>query len=136
MKNFTLLLTLCLSVQFLYAQEASSKIQEYSIMVADVDIMQIEGLEYIEILGQQKVLNPFKYNIFVEYGQKNFTFKSQDIRDMSKKSFNNGTGVRLAFNGMIDALNFFNSNGWEYVKQYTVAVGNVNVYHILLRRKH
>jgi len=117
-----------------YAQEGVE--QEYSIMVADVDIMQIDGLEYIEIVGQQKFLNPFKFNIVVEYGQKNFTFKSQDIRDMSKGSFANGTGKRLAFNGMIDALNFFDSHGWEYVNQYAVAVGQANVYHILLRREN
>jgi hypothetical protein len=116
-----------------YAQEGVE--QEYSIMVADVDIMQIDGLEYIEIVGQQKLLNPFKFNIVVEFGQKNFTFKTQDIRDMSRGSFSNGTGKRLAFNGMIDALNFFDSHGWEYVNQYAVSVGQTNVYHILLRRE-
>lgn len=115
------------------AQDASD--QEYSILVADVDIMQIEDLMYIEIVGQQKLLNPFKFNIFVEYGQKNFTFKEQSIRDMSKGQFANGTGKRLAFNGMIDALNFFESRGWDYVNQYAVTVGNQNVYHILLKRE-
>ena len=132
MKKIFLLLFVMCSSHYIYAQEGVE--QEYSIMVADVDIMQLEGLEYIEIVGQQKVLS-LKYNIVVEYGQKNFTFKSQDIRDMSKGSFNNGTGRRLAFNGMIDALNYFDSHGWEYVNQYAVAIGQSNVYHILLRRE-
>lgn len=116
-----------------HAQDASN--QEYSILVADVDIMQLEDLMYIEIVGQQKVVNPFKFKVFVEYGQKNFTFKEQSIRDMSKGQFANGTGKRLAFNGMIDALNFFESRGWDYVNQYAVTVGNQNVYHILLKRE-
>lgn len=108
---------------------------EFSIMVADVDVNSLEGLEYIEIVGQQKVLNPFKFKIFVEYGQKNFTFKEQSIRDVSRGEFGNGTGLRMKFNGMIDALNFFNERGWNYVNQYVVTIGQQNVYHILLRRE-
>lgn len=133
MKKILLLLLFVLPAINSFAQESSD--QQYSILVADVDIMQIEDLMYIEIVGQQKILNPFKFNIFVEYGQKNFTFKEQSIRDMSKGQFANGTGKRLAFNGMIDALNFFDSRGWDYVNQYAVTVGNQNVYHILLKRE-
>lgn len=133
MKRLLLLIVFALASINSQAQDASD--QEYSILVADVDIMQIEDLMYIEIVGQQKLLNPFKFNIFVEYGQKNFTFKEQSIRDMSKGQFANGTGKRLAFNGMIDALNFFESRGWDYVNQYAVTVGNQNVYHILLKRE-
>jgi hypothetical protein len=115
------------------AQNADS---DYSIVVADVDIMKLEGVEYIELVGQQKLLS-FEVNVFVDYGQQVQLFgKAQTIRDDSKGTFANGTGMNKDFKSMIDALNFFNSRGWEYVNQYVVTSANSNVYHILLKRKN
>lgn len=115
------------------AQNAES---DYSIVVADVDIMKIEGVEYIELVGSQKLMS-FEVNVFVDYGQKTQLFgKVQTIRDDSKGTFANGTGMNKDFKSMIDALNFFNSRGWEYVNQYVVTSTSSNVYHILLKRKH
>jgi len=116
------------------AQNADS---DYSIVVADVDIMKLEGVEYIELVGQQKLIS-FEILVFVDYGQKVQMFggKAQTIRDDSKGTFANGTGMNKDFKSMIDALNFFNSRGWEYVNQYVVTTSNANVYHILLKRKH
>jgi hypothetical protein len=114
------------------AQNADS---DYSIVVADVDIMKLEGVEYIELVGQQKLLS-FEVNVFVDYGQQVQLFgKAQTIRDDSKDTFANGTGMNKDFKSMVDALNFFNSRGWEYVNQYVVTSANSNVYHILLKRK-
>jgi hypothetical protein len=125
---FVSLLTLTVS-----AQNADS---DYSIVVADVDIMKLEDVEYIELVGQQKLMS-FQVNVFVDYGQKAQLFgKVQTIRDDSKGTFANGTGMNKDFKSMIDALNFFNSRGWEYVNQYVVTSANSNVYHILLKRKH
>jgi hypothetical protein len=116
------------------AQNADS---DYSIVVADVDIMKLEGVEYIELVGQQKLMS-FDVLVFVDYGQKVQMFggKAQTIRDDSKGTFANGTGMNKDFKSMIDALNFFNSRGWEYVNQYVVTSTNSNVYHILLKRKN
>jgi hypothetical protein len=92
--------------------------QDYSIIVADVDIMKLEGVEYIELVGAQKLMSS-EVNVFVDYGQKTQLFgKVQTIRDDSKGTFANGTGMNKDFKSMIDALNFFNSRGWEYVNQY------------------
>lgn len=114
------------------AQNADS---DYSLVVADVDIMKLEDVEYIELVGQQKLMS-FQVNVFVDYGQKAQLFgKVQTIRDDSKGTFANGTGMNKDFKSMIDALNFFNSRGWEYVNQYVVTSANSNVYHILLKRK-
>ena len=125
---FVSLLTLTVS-----AQNADS---DYSLVVADVDIMKLEDVEYIELVGQQKLMS-FQVNVFVDYGQKAQLFgKVQTIRDDSKGTFANGTGMNKDFKSMIDALNFFNSRGWEYVNQYVVTSANSNVYHILLKRKH
>ena len=115
---------------------AQSVDSDYSIVVADVDIMKLEGVKYIELVGAQKLMS-FEVNVFVDYGQKTQLFgKAQTIRDDSKGTFANGTGMNKDFHSMIDALNFFNSRGWEYVNQYAVTVSNSNVYHILLRKKH
>ena len=77
--------------------------------------------------------------VFVDYGQKvQWLGKAQTIRDDSKGSFINGTGMNKDFKSMVDALNFFNSRGWEYVNQYVVTSTSAsapNVYHILLKRK-
>ena len=125
---FVSILTLTVS-----AQNADS---DYSLVVADVDIMKLEDVEYIELVGQQKLMS-FQVNVFVDYGQKAQLFgKVQTIRDDSKGTFANGTGMNKDFKSMIDALNFFNSRGWEYVNQYVVTSANSNVYHILLKRKH
>lgn len=125
---FVSLLTITVS-----AQNTNS---EYSIFVADVDIMKLEGVEYIELVGAQKLLS-FEVNVFVDYGQQFQLFgKAQTIRDDSKGTFANGTGMNKDFKSMVDALNFFNSRGWEYVNQYVVTSTNSNVYHILLKRKH
>jgi len=99
--------------------------------------MKLEGVEYIELVGQQKLIS-FEILVFVDYGQKVQMFggKAQTIRDDSKGTFANGTGMNKDFKSMIDALNFFNSRGWEYVNQYVVTTSNANVYHILLKRKH
>lgn len=124
---FVSLLTFTIS-----AQNADS---DYSIVVGNVDIMKLEGVKYIELVGAQKLLS-FEVTVFVDYGQKTRLFgPAQTIRDDSKGTFVNGTGMNKDFKSMIDALNFFNSRGWEYVNQYVVTSANENVYHILLKRK-
>ena len=113
------------------AQDAESN---YSIIVVDTDIMQIEGLQYIELLGAAKLNGDII--ISVDYGQKTKLFgKAQTIRDESKGSFQNGTSKNMTFNSTIDALNWFDARGWNYVNQYSVTIGNSNVYHILLEKE-
>jgi hypothetical protein len=113
------------------AQDAESN---YSIIVVDTDIMQIEGLQYIELLGAAKLNGDII--ISVDYGQKTKLFgKAQTIRDESKGSFQNGTAKNMTFNSTIDALNWFDARGWNYVNQYSVTIGNSNVYHILLEKE-
>jgi hypothetical protein len=132
MKKLTILILTFMS----FGLSAQSANTDYSIVVAEVDIMKLDEVEYIELLGFQKILS-FDINIVVDYGQKTqFLGKPQTIRDESKGFYANGTGMNKDFHSMVDALNFFNSRGWEYVNQYVVTIGTQNVYHILLRRKH
>lgn len=43
-------------------------------------------------------------------------------------------GKYFSFNSMIEALNFMNDNGWEFVNAYAFSTGSQSVYHFLLKR--
>ena len=83
-------------------------------------------ITYIELIGRTKFLNPFKLKIIVDYGQK-LSWNQQTIR--------NENGNNQSFNSMVDALNFMEKNGWEYVSNYLVTSGDEQTYRYLLRRK-
>lgn len=85
-----------------------------------------EGVKYCELLGMSKLLS-MKVTVQIDYGQPPKLFKSQQIKDKDGKA--------MTFNSMVDALNFMEKNGWEYVNSYAITVGGNNVYHWLLRRK-
>lgn len=96
------------------------------VVVNDVDINKLEHVKYVELLGQQKFLS-MKIVVNVDYGQAFQLFKPQKIQDMN--------GRNMAFNSMIDALNFMEANGWEFVNNYAVQTNDSSVFHYLLRRK-
>ena len=130
MKKLLLSLSFIISIS-LYGQNQDS---QFSIIVADTDINQIEGLQYIELVGSSKLNGQLL--VSVNYGQKIKLFgKAQSIRDESKGSFQNGTAKNMTFNSMIQALNWFDARGWNYVNQYIVTVNGQNVYKILLKKE-
>ena len=62
----------------------------------------------------------------MDYGQP-FSFKSQAIRGVA--------GDKAAFNSMIDALNFMDANGWEYVSNYVInSNGEITTRYILQKK--
>lgn len=96
------------------------------VSVEGVDINEL-GIRYCELKGYNKSLIGQKIIVVVDYGQEFKAFQSQVIKGAD--------GKPTVFHTMIDALNFMEDNGWEYVNSYAVTVGNSNVYHYLLRRK-
>jgi hypothetical protein len=66
-------------------------------------------------------------DISIDYGQDSSLFEDTRIRDKNGKIIN--------FNSVIDALNYMESLGWEFVNAYAITVGNQNVYHYLLKAK-
>ncbi len=54
---------------------------------------------------------------------------------MFKRQSIAGPKGQITFNSMVDALNFMHDNGWEYVNNYAVSVGNSSVYKYLLKKK-
>jgi hypothetical protein len=95
------------------------------INVDGLDVNSEEDLEYIQIVGASRLNG--QVVITIDYGQKSKLFKPSVIKGPNGKS--------KVFNSMMGALNFFNSNGWEYINSYAITVGSSNVYHYLLKRK-
>jgi hypothetical protein len=98
---------------------ANAQIEVDGTTINDIDI------EYVELVGRQKFLS-LKIKVFVDYGQ-DFSWKQQTIRGAD--------GKNMAFNSMVDALNFMNENGYEYVNNYLVQTDNEVTYRYLLRKK-
>ena len=84
-------------------------------------------VEYVQIVGTGKIFSN-KVTIEIDFGQENKVFNNKDTQIIDKN-------VKLvAFNSMIDALNFMSANGYEFVTAYAVTISNQNVYHYLLRK--
>jgi len=98
----------------------------FSQTVNDKPIEQIDA-EYIQIVGAAKLFSK-KVNIQIDFGQVDKIFKAKDTQIRDKD------GKLTTFNSMIDALNFMNKNGYEFVQAYTITIQNQNVYHYLMQR--
>lgn len=96
------------------------------IIVDNVDV-NAQPIKYLEILGVQKFMS-FKVTVSVDYGQ--------SIKWGAIQAIKGPDGKNMEFNGMVEALNFFDKNGWEYVNNFAVSEGQQSVYHYLLRRKN
>lgn len=93
------------------------------VIVNDVNINDMD-IKYVELVGRSKI-NPTKIKVILDYGQP-FSFKSQAIRGVQ--------GNKAAFNSMIDALNFMEANGWEFVSNYVINSGTEITTRYILRK--
>lgn len=99
---------------------ASAQVEVDGTNINDLDI------KYVELVGRAKFLSLTKIKVFVDYGQ-DFSWKQQTIK--------NASGKNAAFNSMVDALNFMEANGWEYVHNYLVQTDSDLTYKYLLRKR-
>lgn len=99
----------------------------YSQTVNDIPLKDIK-VDYIQIVGTSKMFSS-KLTINLDFGQRDKLFNAKDtqLRDED--------GKLLDFNSMIDALNFFSMNGYEFADAYAITISNKNVYHFLLKKK-
>ena len=95
------------------------------VVINDVNINEMD-IKYVELVGRSK-LNPTKIKVIVDYGQP-FSFKSQAIRGVQ--------GNKAAFNSMIDALNFMEANGWEFVSNYVIKTDTEITTRYILRKSN
>jgi len=104
--------------------------QNLPIYVDDVELNSIENLEYLSIVVVNKGLGT-KSKVIVDYGQKiNWASLGSPKIRTSK-----GGNVK-AFNGSLDALNFFYANGWVFINHSTIESGISGIGNVfLLKRK-
>lgn len=88
--------------------------------------MNAENFIYCELVGTAKFMSN-KVKVKVDYGQESSFWKG--ISYMKDENGNN-----IEFNSMVDAMNYFGKQGWEFVQAYTVTMNNQNVYHWLLKK--
>ncbi len=111
---------------FLFLTMSLSLALQAQVIVDDVDVNSLEHVKYVELLGQQKFLS-FKIIVNLDYGQDFKLFRPQRIKGFD--------GRNMSFNSMIDALNFMEANGWEYVDNYVARTDDANIIHYILRRR-
>ncbi len=100
---------------------AKAQVTVEGVNVNDLDI------QYVELVGKTKLLSPTKVKVFVDYGQA-FSWNQQVIKSADGKT--------AAFNSMVDALNFMDANGWEYVNNYIISDSSGELtYKYLLKKK-
>lgn len=116
MKNFLLILAALIS-SHVFAQ----------VTIGSVPIEEIDA-EYLEIVGQAKMLKLMEVNIYVDYGQVG------GIKDIKEGHIKDASGKRIAFNGMMGAVNFFVDYGYELDFAYPLSTGNGMVYHYILKK--
>ncbi|SHK46397.1 hypothetical protein [Hymenobacter psychrotolerans] len=66
-------------------------------------------------------------NISIDYGQQQKFF--------SRNLFRDSEGRPVEFNSVIDALNWLNSQGWEFINAYVQVEDGSSVSHYVLRRR-
>jgi len=111
------------SLLFSFCTFSASQAQ---VTVVDVNINEMD-IQYCSLVGFQKFLSN-KIIVNINYGQpRKFFGKAQLVKGKD--------GKNQVFNSMIDALNFMDQNGWDYVNNYVVTTNNQSVYHYLLRKR-
>lgn len=86
-----------------------------------------ENYIYCGLVGTTKLMSN-KVKVQVDYGQETSFWKG--ISYMKDEN-----GKNIEFNSMVDAMNYFGKQGWEFVQAYAVTMGNQNVYHWLLKKE-
>ncbi|RZK24998.1 MAG: hypothetical protein EOO43_06630 [Flavobacterium sp.] len=82
--------------------------------------------EYVLIVATAKFLST-KVSIVLDYGQEKDFFQDNRVK--------NEEGKVASFNSVIDALNYMNGQGWEFMNAYPITTSSGNVYHYLMKRK-
>lgn len=68
-----------------------------------------------------------RYVISIDYGQQR--------KLISRNLFRDATGQAVEFNSVIDALNWLNEQGWEFVNAYALVEENQSVSYYIMRRR-
>ena len=95
--------------------------------IDDVPLKEINA-QYVKLRAE---VVPFKNKISVsiDYGQSNA------MVNVKSNLLNDESGKPMAFNSMIDALNFFMNHNYELFEVYTLSTDMSSTAHYILKRK-
>lgn len=117
MKKYILTISILLISFFSFAQ----------VFVEGVNINELEDVKYCQLINAGSYLLETNIIITIDYGQKRKRFDTQKIEDKNKKT--------KKFNSIIDALNFMDKNGWEYLNSYPITDSSGTSDYIYLLKK-
>jgi hypothetical protein len=83
--------------------------------------------EYCMLIGTAQLFSS-RVKITVDFGEETSFWDGKEyLKDKS--------GNVKDFNSLVDALNYMNSLGWEFISAYPMTSGQGSCYHYLMRRK-
>jgi hypothetical protein len=100
--------------------------QSFSQTVNDIPIKEID-VEYIQIVGTGNFRSG-KVNVRIDFGKENKYLSTKETRIKDEN------GKLLEFNSMVDALNFFSKNGYEFIDAYSLPFEHNECYYMLRKR--
>jgi len=118
MKKTAIILLVSISSYFVYGQESMQLNKQNA------------KEEYCMVSAFRKGLFSTKITVNIDFGQKVSFWRSTDYTHKLRDE----RGQAIAFNSVIDALNYMSSLGWEFVNAYAVVNGDSNVYHYIMKR--
>jgi hypothetical protein len=81
--------------------------------------------EYCQVKARPKLNG--RYVISIDYGQQR--------KLISENLFRDASGKAVEFNSAMDALNWLNAQGWEFVNAFVLVEDNDSVAYYVLRRR-
>lgn len=81
--------------------------------------------EYCQLRALAKLSG--RYVVSIDYGQQREPF--------SRNLFRDAKGQAVEFDSVIDALNWLNEQGWEFVNAYVLVEDNDSVSYYIMRRR-
>lgn len=81
--------------------------------------------EYCQVKARPKLNG--RYVISIDYGQQQ--------KLISENLFRDASGKAVEFNSAMDALNWLNAQGWEFVNAFVLVEDNDSVAYYVLRRR-
>ncbi len=88
----------------------------------------VQKEQYCMLLATAKFMST-KVTVSIDFGQETHLLKYVDSR------IKDDTGKVVAFNSVIDALNYMASKGWVFVNAYSLTTSGQNVLHYVLKRE-
>lgn len=97
------------------------------VVVEGININEIKYVKMIQVVASQRFLST-KFNILIDYGQPTELWQTSNVRDEE-------TGKQRKFNSIMDAVNYMENNGWQYVDALVVSDSSSVIYRYNFRRK-